>query len=135
MATINFSKYSGEIQQLSEELTAAVNSSDPSALRYSALLVKKAQKTGDAMLLGYAYYQLAEASFFYNHYENFRKNLLKGMKYQQITSANTLLASSYNMLAIDAMNKGYTDLGLDFFSRLLACASHIAITAVQALSI
>lgn len=125
MATINFSKYSGEIQQLSEELTAAVNSSDPSALRYSTLLVKKAQKTGDAMLLGYAYYQLAEASFFYNHYENFRKNLLKGMKYQQITSANTLLASSYNMLAIDAMNKGYTDLGLDFFLKALSlCEPH-----------
>lgn len=117
---MDFSKYTSEVQQLVGQLTAAQSSSDPSVLRYSTALVKAARKEGDSALLGYAYYELAQACFFYNHYDNFRKNLLKGMKYQQSTNDNGLLAGSYNMLAIDAMNKGYTDLGLDFFLKALS---------------
>jgi diguanylate cyclase (GGDEF)-like protein len=117
---MDFSKYSTEIQQIVEQLKAADASRDPAVLQHCATLVKAAQKTADPALLGYAYYHLAQASFFYNHYENFRKNLLRGMKYQQSVCDHDLLANSYNMLAIDAMNKGYTDLGLDFFLKALS---------------
>lgn len=117
---MDFSNYEKEIQQLAADLLAAHNRNDPATLRYSALLVEAAQKTADSALLGFAYYYLAEASFFFNHYENFKKNLLKGMKYQQVSDSTDLLANSYNMLAIDAMNEGYTDLGLDFFLKALS---------------
>lgn len=117
---MDFSCYNKEIQELAEKVLDSHRRNDPMVLRYSTMLVKASQKQADPRLLGFAYYYFAEASFFFNHYENFRKNLLKGIKFQQLSGATDLLTGSYNMLAIDAMNKGYTDLGLDFFLKALS---------------
>ena len=119
---MDLTKYDNEIRALADRLMAARSVSDPAWLRYGAALVTAARQAGDSKLLGFAYYYLAEACFLFNRYELFRKNLLKGMRCQQETGDGALLARSYNMLAIDAMNQGSTDLGLDFLLKALSFA-------------
>ena len=119
---MDLTKYDNEIRALADRLMAARSVNDPAWLRYGAALVTAARQAGDSKLLGFAYYYLAEACFLFNRYELFRKNLLKGMRCQQETGGGALLARSYNMLAIDAMNQGSTDLGLDFLLKALSFA-------------
>lgn len=116
---MDLSKYDGEIRSLARGVLDARSRNDPCGIKLCEKLLSAAQASGDAALLGFAYYYYAEACFLFNRYEKFRANLLKGMKYQQAVSANDLMARSYNMLAIDAMNQGSTDLGLDYFLKAL----------------
>lgn len=116
---MELSKYGPEISRLAEQMLAARGCNDPAGLKYSERLLSAAKAENDPELLGYAYYYNAEACFLFSRYDTFRTNLLRGMKYQQAASASDLLARSYNMLAIDAMNQGGTDLGLDYFLKAL----------------
>lgn len=117
---MDFTNYDSEIQKLVADMMAARGRNDPTGLRCSTALVKRASELGDHSLLGFAYYYMAEASFLFGHYGKFRRSLVCGMKYQQELMQEELLSRSYNMLAIDAMNSGSTDLGLGYFLRALS---------------
>ena len=114
---MNLSNYDKEIRDLADELFRARSKNDPIVMRYSSALIRRGSELGDHALLGFAYYYLAESCFLFGHSDRYRRNLVCGMKYQQEMAQDDLLARSYNLLAIDAMNHGSTDLGLGYFLR------------------
>lgn len=114
---MNLSNYDKEIRDLADELFRARSKNDPIVMRYSSALIRRGGELGDHALLGFAYYYLAESCFLFGHSDRYRRNLVCGMKYQQEMAQDDLLARSYNLIAIDAMNHGSTDLGLGYFLR------------------
>ncbi len=108
-----------DTRRLAEAMLEARSRNDPKVMRFSSDLTKRGMELGDHALLGFGYYYSAEAFFLFGHYDKFHRNLASGMKYQQELSQKDLLARSYNLLAIDAMNHGSTELGLGYFLRAL----------------
>ena len=108
--------YDIEVTSLNKEMLAARASMSNSYIAISSKLVKKAKELDDNDLLGYAYYYLADAYYLLStDYRKFNTNLLNAIEYLQISGDAELLARCYNLLGIDALNHGNTELALDFF--------------------
>ena len=113
---MNIDSYDIEITSLNRDMLAARASMSNSYIAISSRLVKKAKELDDNDLLGYAYYYLADAYYLRStDYRKFNTNLLNAIEYLQISGDAELLARCYNLLGIDALNHGNTELALDFF--------------------
>ena len=113
---MNIGSYDIEITSLNKDMLAARASMSNSYIAISSRLVKKAKELDDNDLLGYAYYYLADAYYLLStDYRKFNTNLLNAIEYLQISGDAELLARCYNLLGIDALNHGNTELALDFF--------------------
>ncbi len=113
---MNIESYDIEIASLNKDMLAARASMSNSYIAISSRLVKKAKELDDNDLLGYAYYYLADAYYLLStDYRKFNTNLLNAIEYLQIGGDAELLARCYNLLGIDALNHGNTELALDFF--------------------
>ncbi len=79
-------------------------------------LLKRAREIDKISLLGYSYYYLADAYYLLStDYKKFNTNLLKAIEYLQACGDMEHLARCYNLLGIDALNHGNSELALDFF--------------------
>jgi diguanylate cyclase (GGDEF)-like protein len=79
-------------------------------------LLKRAKEIDDVRILGYSYYYLADAYYLLStDYKKFNTNLLKAIEYLQACGDMEHLARCYNLLGIDALNHGNSELALDFF--------------------
>ncbi len=79
-------------------------------------LLKRANEIDDPNILGYSYYYLADAYYLLStDYHKFNTNLLKAIELLQICGDNEHMARCYNLLGIDALNHGNSELSLDFF--------------------
>ncbi len=79
------------------------------------LIFDYARDNKDSKLLGFSYYYLAESYFIENKYEDFIKNLILGLEYQQKATLVNLISKSYNMLGINAENQGNISAAIDYF--------------------
>ncbi|MCR5100016.1 MAG: GGDEF domain-containing protein [Butyrivibrio sp.] len=121
---MNLEIYNKEIQNIISNVQAYRIGNSTKFLTECRKLLTLAKKLSDDSLMGYAYYYLSEACYMsVPHYNGFFTNLLKGIEHQQSASEYELLARSYNMLAVDALNHGSNELGLDYFLTALRFSS------------
>ena len=113
---MNIENYDQEVRALNDEMLKARALLTPNYINLGTKLVRKAKEIDDNNLLGYAYYYLADAYYLLsNDYRKFNNNLLNAIEYLQIGGDAEHLARCYNLLGIDALNHGNTELALDFF--------------------
>lgn len=115
---MNIKDYNNEIQTLNNELMLARSTMSGSYIGICNRLVRAAKRLDDNNLLGYAYYYMADAYYLLStDYRKFNQNLLKAIEYLQAEGDVEHLARCYNLLGIDALNHGNSELALDFFMR------------------
>ncbi len=108
--------YDKEVQALNKELLEKRANMSEELFAICNKLVKKAKEVGDVNLLGYAYYYLADSYYLLStEYKKFNTNLLKAIEYLQSCGDNEHLARCYNLLGIDALNHGNSEIALDFY--------------------
>ena len=113
---MNIENYDQEVKDLNKEMLAARSKLTQDYISICTKLVRKAKEIDDNNLLGYAYYYLSDAYYLLsNDYRKFNSNLLNAIEYLQIGGDAEHLARCYNLLGIDALNHGNTELALDFF--------------------
>lgn len=115
---MNIKDYNNEIQTLNSELMLARSSMSGSYIGICNRLVRAAKRLDDNNLVGYAYYYLADAYYLLStDYRKFNQNLLKAIEYLQAEGDKEHLARCYNLLGIDSLNHGNSEMALDFFMR------------------
>lgn len=115
---MNIKDYNNEIQTLNSELMLARSSMSGSYIGICNRLVRAAKRLDDNNLMGYAYYYLADAYYLLStDYRKFNQNLLKAIEYLQAEGDKEHLARCYNLLGIDSLNHGNSEMALDFFMR------------------
>ncbi len=93
-------------------------------------LLKRAKEIGDANLLGYSYYYVADAYYLLStDYKKFNTNLLKAIELLQECGDMEHLARCYNLLGIDALKHGNPELALDFYFNALKYCDDIESTS------
>ena len=113
---MNIDSYDQEVIALNKEMMSARAAMSASYISIGTKLVRKAKEIDDNNLLGYAYYYLADAYYLLStDYRKFNNNLLNAIEYLQIGGDAEHLARCYNLLGIDALNHGNSELALDFF--------------------
>lgn len=110
---MDFSNYSIEIRTITDSiLTKGV--SDPQAcLELCPKLIQQGKEEEDSKLLGFGYYYLARAYFTLNDYNRFVEYLHLGIEYQKESAQWPILARSYNLLGVNAVNQGNVTVALD----------------------
>lgn len=115
---MNIKDYNNEIQTLNNELMLARSTMSGSYIGICNRLVRAAKRLDDNNLVGYAYYYMADAYYLLStDYRKFNQNLLKAIEYLQAEGDKEHLARCYNLLGIDSLNHGNSEMALDFFMR------------------
>ena len=123
---MNLEKYGREIVELNDEMLKQRRAGSPSYVSTCNKLLKRAKEIGDEELLGYSYYFLSDAYYIQSSdYRKFTSNLLRALEILQNCGNLEHLARSYNLLGIDALNHGNSDLALDFFLTALRYSEDI----------
>lgn len=113
---MNIEDYGQEAVQLNREMLAERARMSGNFITACNRLLKRAKEVEDINFLGYSYYYLADAYYLLStDYKKFNSNLLKAIEYLQICRDMEHLARCYNLLGIDALNHGNSELALDFF--------------------
>lgn len=103
-------------ESIREELMQRLTAMDPSAISLIARLERRARRTNDDKLLGYAYYRYAYYHYFtVQNFPLFRKNLQLAIRYLLRSGDREYLASAYNLVAYDAQDHGCYDLAYAYF--------------------
>ena len=117
---MNIEDYGQDMVLLNEEMLRERAKISDGFLTCCNKMVKRAKEIGDDNLLGYCYYYLADAYYLIStEYRKFNTNLLKAIEYLQVCGDMEHLARCYNLLGIDALNHGNTELALDFYLNAL----------------
>lgn len=69
----------------------------------------------DAKLIGFAYYYIAQTYYGLNDGDLFLENITKALAYLEAAGEWELVARSYNVLGITAMNRGNEPVALDYY--------------------
>lgn len=112
---MDFSHYSSDIQTIIANIANNRRIDSRLVLEYCRQLLRFARKTNDSALYGYAYYYMSESYFSFHNYSIFLNYLIKGITHQQKANQESLLARSYNLLAISADNQGNLASALDYY--------------------
>ena len=106
--------YAPGIRALIDQIQERRKNTDPAIMESLNTLLKIGKRERDNALCGYAYLYMADAFFDHAYpYEQFLFNLTEGMKYQMLAGENELIARSYNLIAIDALQHGSYDMNVE----------------------
>ncbi len=120
---MNIEDYGQDMVLLNEEMLRERAKMSDGFITCCNRMVKRAREIGDDNFLGYSYYYLADAYYLIStEYRKFNTNLLKAIEYLQACGDMEHLARCYNLLGIDALNHGNTELALDFYLNALKYA-------------
>ena len=84
-------------------------------LKYCNDIIEYADKTDDAKLLGFGYYYIAEVYYILNDGDSFFATVSKALSYLEKAGEWELIARSYNILGIIAMNRGNLPIAYDYY--------------------
>ncbi len=108
--------YGRDVVLLNNEMLAERAKMSEGLITASNRLLKRAREIGDDNLLGYSFYYLADAYYLFStDNRKFNTYLLKAIEYLQNCGDLEHLARCYNLLGIDALGHGNSELALDFF--------------------
>ena len=109
-------QYGNDVVLLGEAMLAERAKMSDSLIASCNRLLKRAREIGDDNLLGYSFYYLSEAYYLLStDYRKFNTYLLKAIEHLQNCGDCEYLARCYNLLGIDALSHGNSDIALDFF--------------------
>lgn len=109
-------KYSPEIQRLIHETKENRNARKRGYLKSCKQLLNFAKDTNDEELLGFAYFYLGRSYYYMpDRTKQAMKTIKKSMFYAQKTNDYAILARIYNILGIDASNRGLEELALEYY--------------------
>ncbi|MBQ4416493.1 MAG: tetratricopeptide repeat protein [Butyrivibrio sp.] len=115
--------YDRQTDALLEKLHEQKKGLHPGVFRTLSALKKIAEEEEDIALLGYVYYQRADAYYSLDKgYDRFRSELAKAISCLQRADDPALLARAYNMVGIDACNNGSLDVAYYYFTMSLRTA-------------
>ncbi len=108
--------YDSEIQELITHIIANRNSRKRGYLKDCKILLNYAKAMGDEALLGFCYYYLGR-SYYYStdSLKKAMQTIKKALHYAQITQDYEILSRIYNILGIDASNRGLEELALEYY--------------------
>ena len=84
-------------------------------LKYCNDIIEYAGRTDDAKLLGFGYYYIAEVYYILNDGDSFFATVSKALSYLEKAGEWELIARSYNILGIIAMNRGNLPIAYDYY--------------------
>ena len=120
---MNFSNYDPNIQQMIETCREYCEQDDRRALSMFRKLRKIAAETNDPVLAGYVEYNSANWYYDHSQYEEYQKCLERAIRVLLRSNAYELLARSYNIFAIDALDNGAPDVAYSYYSSALRFAN------------
>lgn len=100
-------------------------------LKYCNDIIEYAGKVDDAKLLGFGYYYIAEVYYILNDGDSFFATISKAMSYLEKAEEWELIARSYNIFGIIAMNRGNLPIAYDYYLNGLVYCKKIAIPEVE----
>ncbi|MEG2093536.1 MAG: GGDEF domain-containing protein [Lachnospiraceae bacterium] len=113
---MDFSNYDSNVCEITEKIIESRGLGEVrKSIGYCRTLIRIGHQKKDIYLLGFGYYYLAAGCFILNDYNAFMKYLTKSIPFQEKTGQWTLLIRSYNMLGVNAINKGNIIMALDHF--------------------
>ncbi len=113
---MNIKNYSAEIQSLIGEIRQMRSEANTKMIALTKKLLRVAKKTGDRRLIGYAYYMVADAEYFFGVDDaGMQKNLLSAISYLSSLEEYTLLGRVYNLLGVNAIIHGNQTVALDYY--------------------
>jgi diguanylate cyclase (GGDEF)-like protein len=113
---MNIEQYGNDVALLGEAMLAERAKMSDALIASCNRLLKRAKEIGDDNLQGYSFYYLSEAYYLLStDYRKFNTYLLKAIEYLQNCGDCEYLARCYNLLGIDALSHGKSDIALDFF--------------------
>ena len=108
--------YDTEIQQRMTAIREGKENRSPGQLKRTREFLRLVKTTEDPYLLGFAYYYLADICFLKGRSgREYTELVTKAIPFLKEVEYSELLARSYNLLGINALNNGNFQLGLDFF--------------------
>ena len=123
---MDFTGYDKKIRDLAEKIEVQYILFDEGIFHNLGLLLGLAEEISDTALLGYVYYQLADAYYsFHFDVDSMQKYLSLGIKVQQEEGDYSLLAKSYNLLGITEFLRGNFGLSFDYFMSSLEYCKEI----------
>ena len=123
---MDFTGYDKKIRDLAEKIEVQYTLFDEGIFHNLGLLLGLAEEISDTALLGYVYYQLADAYYsFHFDVDSMQKYLSLGIKVQQEEEEYSLLAKSYNLLGITEFLRGNFGLSFDYFMSSLEYCKEI----------
>ncbi len=129
-SAMNIEDFGQDIVLLNEEMLRERAKMSDGFITCCNKMVKRAKEIGDVNFLGYSYYFLADAYYLLStEYHKFNTNLLKAIEYLQSCGDMEHLARCYNLLGIDALNHGNTEIALDFYLNALKYAESLGNTS------
>ena len=113
---MDMSNYSSEKQELITRIKENRNARKRGYLKDCRDLLDFAKETDDETLLGVAYYYLGRCYYYSpNQTSKAMKTIKKSLFYAQKTKDYEILARIYNILGIDASNRGLEELALEYY--------------------
>lgn len=113
MWPMDFSNYPIEIKKITDDILAKGVAEPEECLKLCQKLIEYGEREEDSKVLGFAYYNRANAYFTLNEYNHFVEYLQMGIKYQKEASQWSILVRSYNLMGINAASQGNVTVALD----------------------
>lgn len=123
---MDMSLYDAKTASLIQKVLSQQKEMDPGVFRSIARLKRIAKEADDAALLGFAYYQQADACYTMEvDYAKFRKCLGKAIGYLRDSEDAELLVRAYNFVGIDASNNGSYDVAYYYYMMALRAVENL----------
>ena len=103
------------IVQLKEQIGATRMKNTEKSLEYCEELKRIAEETKDKALLGYVYFHIGLSYYILNKSEEMFHNIAEALGYLNETKQWSLVARSYNLMAIMSIAKGNISVGMDYY--------------------
>ena len=108
--------YSSEIQELIHEIKEQRNARKRGYLKSCKQLLEFAKISNDEELLGFAYFYLGRCYYYTpDRTKEAMQTIKKSLVYAQKTNDYFVLSRIYNILGIDAANRGLEELALEYY--------------------
>lgn len=113
---MDITRYNNTIRSLYDRHKDCLRTSEQRTIPILRRMRKEALSIGDNELLGYVYHSLAFAEYFISgRYDAFLKNLRLATRHLLYCEDQSELMHVYYLVAIDALNKGLSDIAYNYF--------------------
>ena len=112
---MDYSEYNDIVKKLISNVIEHCNDDAELTLKACNDIVDYGTKVNDPKLMGFGYYHIAETYYCLNDGDNLFENISKAITNLQQAKVWELVARSYNILGITAMNRGNLPVALDYY--------------------
>lgn len=112
---MDFSEYNEVVAAWTKEVLRNRGVNAQLTLKYCADIKEYADQTGDAKLLGFAYYYSGETYYVLNDGEDLFRCITRAIGYLDQAEQWDMVAKAYNLIAITSLNRGNAPIAMDYY--------------------